>query len=108
VNCVGSPASYAARLANENVPKGRTSEEVATHRLQGFLTLVVVLVAIVVGVFFVRVTRVMWDDFFLALAFLVFHPFIERYLGNLWRLVTKHFPGAFHGVVFEQNKETRR
>jgi len=88
--------------------QGRTSEEVATHRLQGVFTLVVVLAAIVVGVFFVRVTRVMWDDFLLALAFLVFHPFIERQVERFWKQIGKHGPGAFHCLVFEQNKETRR
>jgi CHASE2 domain-containing sensor protein len=88
--------------------KRRTSEEVATHRLQGFLTLGVVLVAIVVGVFFVRLTRVMWDDFFLVLAFVVFHPFIERQVESVWQQVSKHAPAIFHGLVFKKNKETRR
>lgn len=81
--------------------EGRRSEEVATHRLQGVFTLVVVVGAIAVGVFFVRVTRVMWDDFFLALAFLVFHPFIERQVERLCKQIGKHGPGAFHGFVFK-------
>ena len=56
----------------------------ATHRLRGVLTLVMVLTAIVVGVVFVRITRIMWDDFVLALTLLVFHPSIEDRAEALW------------------------
>ncbi|MEN3336089.1 MAG: hypothetical protein V7641_5454 [Blastocatellia bacterium] len=85
--------------------KNRTEAKVATHRLQGFLTLLVVLIAIIGGVVFVRATRVMWPDFFLALTGVIFHPAIERHLESLWKPVRKHAPAAFQRLLFEQNKE---
>lgn len=60
------------------------------QRWQGFLTLGVVLTAIVGGVLFVRSTRVMWDDFFLALTALIFHPSIERHVEGIWAWIMKH------------------
>ena len=65
------------------------SRERATHRLRGIFTLVVVIVAIVIGVIFVRITRIMWDDFFLALILLVFHPSIEDRAESLWKKLTR-------------------
>ncbi len=65
------------------------AREKATHKLRGTLTLVTVVVAIIVGVVLVRVTRIMWDDFFLALALLVFHPTIEERVEGLWKRVRK-------------------
>jgi CHASE2 domain-containing sensor protein len=60
------------------------------QRWQGLLTLVVVLVAIVGGVLFVRSTRVMWDDFFLALTALLFHPSIEKHVEGTGEWIMKH------------------
>src|SRR5215813_4193689 len=67
------------------------AREKATHELRGILTLVTVVTAIVVGAVFVRVTRIMWDDFFLALILLVFHPSIEERIEGLWMTVRKLF-----------------
>jgi len=63
--------------------------ELVTNQLRGIVTWLVVLWAIVVGVVFVRVTRIMWDDFFLALILLVFHPSIERHAETAWRKIRK-------------------
>jgi CHASE2 domain-containing sensor protein len=60
------------------------------HRWEGLLTLLVVVAAIVGGVLFVRSTRVMWDDFFLALTMLVFHPSIERHVKGAGEWIGKH------------------
>src|SRR2546429_4823094 len=45
------------------------------HWLQGSLTMTMVFVPIVVGLICVLLTRVMWDDFLLALDSIVFHFF---------------------------------
>jgi hypothetical protein len=74
-------------------PKTR---ERATDRLRGFLTFLTVAAAIVIGVVFVRVTRIMWDDFFLALILLVFHPAIEARAEGLWAQVEKVFSRGRH------------
>jgi CHASE2 domain-containing sensor protein len=58
--------------------------DVAAKKWRGRLTLLIVLAAVVVGVAFVRITRIMWDDFFLALLLLVFHPSIEHHAEGLW------------------------
>jgi CHASE2 domain-containing sensor protein len=69
--------------------RDQESRERATHRLRGAFTLLVVLAAIVIGVLFVRITRIMWDDFFLALSLLIFHPSIERQLEGFWNRFRK-------------------
>jgi CHASE2 domain-containing sensor protein len=88
--------------------KNRTSDEVAKHRLQGLLMITVVFVAIVIGVICVRLTRVMWDDFLLALTAIVFHPSIERRLEGSWAWLLNHAPNAFQRLVFTQKKEDHR
>jgi CHASE2 domain-containing sensor protein len=65
--------------------------DVAAKKWRGRLTLLIVLAAVVVGVVFVRITRIMWDDFFLALLLLVFHPSIEHHAETLWTKIK----GAF-------------
>lgn len=60
----------------------RTPGEVNTHWLQGVLTFVVVLAAIAMGVLFVHVTHVLWDDFILAAAGLLLHPKVDRWLSG--------------------------
>jgi CHASE2 domain-containing sensor protein len=79
-------------------PKTR---ERATDRLRGFLTFLAVAAAIVIGVVFVRVTRIMWDDFFLALLLLVFHPAIEARGERLWAQVEKVFSRGGHSRARE-------
>jgi CHASE2 domain-containing sensor protein len=63
------------------------------HRLEGVLTLLVVVLAVVAGVIFVRTTRVMWDDFFLALTMMVFHPSIEQHGESAGEWIIHHLPG---------------
>ncbi|MCU1267892.1 MAG: hypothetical protein JWM21_4210 [Acidobacteria bacterium] len=62
------------------------------HRLEGVLTLLVVVAGIVCGVLFVRTTRVMWDDFFLAFAMLIFHPSIEQHVAGAGEWIKEHLP----------------
>jgi CHASE2 domain-containing sensor protein len=83
----------------------RTRERVATHRLQGVFTLLVVGVAIVGGVWFVRFTRVMWDDFMLALAFLIFHPSIERLLEASGAQIRISAPWVWRRLALEDHEE---
>lgn len=72
---------------------GRQSSEESrvrmTNRARGLLTLLVVVASITLGVVSVRATRIMWDDFFLALLLLVFHPSIERHLEGAWEHLSK-------------------
>ena len=77
------------------------SRELATHRLRGGFTLLIVFVAIIVGVVLVRITRIMWDDFFLALILLVFHPSIEQRVEGLWKKIRKrdHSAAPGHGTA---------
>ncbi len=88
--------------------RGRTTDEVATHRLQGLLTILVVLVAILVGIICVRLTRVMWDDFLLALTALAFHPSIERRMGSSWAWFRKYVPVGFRRVIFTTKEGNQR
>jgi hypothetical protein len=84
----------------------RTPEVPATHGLQGFFTVFVVLVAILGGICFVRFTRVMWDDCLLAVTALMFHPSIERYLKGSWVQARKYASGGWHRIV-ERGGEKR-
>lgn len=75
--------------------KDQEEREAAAHRWQGLFTLLIVLMAIIIGVVFVRITRIMWDDFFLALTLLILHPSIERHTENFWqRMRNLLFPGS--------------
>lgn len=71
--------------------KTAAARERASHGWQELLTLFVVIAAILVGVVSVRVTRIMWDDFFLALILLVFHPAIEQKGEHLWARIKGRF-----------------
>ena len=82
----------------------KTLKEVAAHRLQGLFTLLVIIGALVIGVTFVQTTRLMWDDFILVFAALVFHPSIERRLEGVW----KGAPKIFHGLIFEREPGNHR
>jgi CHASE2 domain-containing sensor protein len=86
--------------------KNRSSEEVAVHRLQGFFTVLVVIVALVIGVVLAPVTRVMWDDFFLALTGIMFHPSIERNTEKVWQHIRRHTSSFFHRLVFKNGKSS--
>ena len=73
------------------------SAQVATHRLQGLLTIVVIVLAFVGGVWFVHVTRILWTDFILVFAALIFHPSIEVRIERLMTRTTS----AFRKVIFK-------
>ena len=79
------------------------AREQATNRLRGLFTWVTVIAAIVVGVVFVRLTRIMWDDFFLALILLVFHPSIEHKAEGLWKKIRKQSPVASHPRIAQEH-----
>lgn len=73
---------------------------------RGRLTLVVVLTAIIVGVVFVRITRIMWDDFFLALLLLVFHPSIEHHIETFWTSIKRRVFNSGDRPVSEHERST--
>lgn len=70
----------------------RAPQAIASVSLQGVLTLVVVIAAIIVGVWFVRSTRIMWDDFLLALTALMFHPSVERVVDAFLAAIRQRLP----------------
>jgi CHASE2 domain-containing sensor protein len=82
-----------------------TSQTVAVRRLQGVLTLLVVVASILGGVLFVRFTRVIWSGFLLALAFLAFHPSVERLLEGAWRQVRTVAPALWRRLAVEHREE---
>jgi CHASE2 domain-containing sensor protein len=61
------------------------------QRLEGWLTLAVVLLAIVGGALFVRSTRVMWEDFLLVVTVLIFHPSVEKHIEAAFEWFKAHF-----------------
>jgi CHASE2 domain-containing sensor protein len=87
---------------------GRTERKVASHRLKGLLIVFAVLAALAVGVLFVRVTRLMWSDFILALGMLAMHPSIEKRLHGLWGWLRGRAPAAVDSIVFEPSGEEER
>jgi CHASE2 domain-containing sensor protein len=86
----------------------RRPEEVAVARLEVSFTFLVVFVAMIGGVMFVRITRVVWDDFMLVLPALAFHPTIKRYLEWIWGQARQYAPVAFHKFLFKPNNEDHR
>ena len=85
--------------------KNKTRKEVATHRLEGAFTILIVLAGIVIGVLLVQKTCVMWSDFILALAALLLHPSIERRLGKMWGKIKQRSPRFLNWLVFGKGKE---
>jgi|ERR1700686_1015501 len=77
---------------------------VATDRLQGTFTTLIVFAAVVFGVLFVRLTCVMWSDFILALGAIVLHPSIARRMENLWMFIRR----VIRGLVLEQGEGVRK
>lgn len=82
--------------------KDRSQREVAAHRLQKFLTLVVGLAAMIFGVLFVRAHGVMWDDFILVVVALLLHSSVERYSKILWRWAKRGTTQAYDKLIFEE------
>jgi CHASE2 domain-containing sensor protein len=85
--------------------RNRAAAEVAPHRLQGLFTLLTVSATLVVGVVFVREARLMWDDFLVAPAVLVFHPALERRLETFWEQLRGHALALSRRLTFKKNGE---
>lgn len=82
--------------------------KVATERLEGLFTLVIVFAAVVVGLLFVRLTCVMWSDFILALGAIVLHPSIARWLENFGRFIRGAARSFIRRLVLEQDEGNRK
>jgi CHASE2 domain-containing sensor protein len=78
--------------------------KVATRRLEGLLTLLIVLAAVLFGVLFVRWTCIMWSDFILALGAIALHPSIARWLESLGRFIKKTTGSFIRRLVLEQDE----
>jgi CHASE2 domain-containing sensor protein len=83
--------------------KSRTATEVAPHRLRGLFMMLAASTALVVGLVFVRETRLMWDDFLVAPVVLVFHPAFERRLATLWEQLRGRASALSRRLIFKKN-----
>jgi len=83
---------------------GRKARGAASRSPQGFLIVLVAAAALAAGVVFVRVTRVMWDDFILALGVLAMHPSAERGLHSLWKGLRGAAPRALKRAARESDE----
>lgn len=84
---------------------GRSARRVDSHRLQWWLILVVVVAAMALGVLLVRLSRVMWSDFILALGMLAIHPSVEERVKRVWGWFRRSLPRALEAVVYKSEKE---
>jgi CHASE2 domain-containing sensor protein len=81
---------------------------ISTSKLQTFLTVVVVVIAIIIGVVLVRITCVLWSDFILALGVVVLHPSIEHRLSGMWRFMKRTVPRSVQKLITENDREVRK
>lgn len=86
------------RLHYRKIPK-----DVNTPWLQGFFTFLVVGVAIVIGVIFVSITHVLWDDFIFVLAGLLLHPRVEQWIGRGWDFIKSDIIPIFTRRMFRKS-----
>lgn len=82
--------------------------EVASHRLQGLLTVLVVLCALVVGILFVQKTCVVWTDFLLTLGFLAFHPSLEKRWESIAEKARSFAPPFLRWIIFEDDQRKHK
>lgn len=82
---------------------GRDHVEVAHHRLEGILVILVVILSIVIAVGLVHVHRVLWTDFVLAIFALLLHPAGERYTKGLTKWLGQAAPKAWRRTALEEN-----
>jgi len=80
--------------------------EVATRRLRVGFTVLVLIVALGIGLFFVHLTRIMWADFILAAFALTFHGPIEGILESGWKFTRRRAFVTFRYLVLK--KQQRR
>jgi CHASE2 domain-containing sensor protein len=79
--------------------------DVNTHWLQGFLTILVLVAAFLVGVMFVHFTRVLWDDFIFVFAGLLLHPKVEGWAGGFWKFLKNDVRPIFTRRIFKSGSE---
>jgi CHASE2 domain-containing sensor protein len=82
-------------------------QDVNVHWLQGALTLAIVIIALIVGLSFVHITHVMWDDFLLVIIGLLLHRPVERWSGSFWRFITQDVIPWLKGRVLRNPKEVQ-
>jgi CHASE2 domain-containing sensor protein len=84
---------------------GRAGTEIAHHRLEGLLIVLVVIFVIVISFGFVQLHRVLWTDSVLALFALLLHPMSERTTKAAGNWLGKLLPEAWRRIAFEEAKE---
>jgi CHASE2 domain-containing sensor protein len=73
----------------------------AKRTAQYFFTFIMTVIALTVGIVFVQLTRVIWDDFLFVVLALWIHPSFESILGKIWK-------GKSNVPKFVQNLFTER
>lgn len=86
----------------------RFHADVNVRWLQGALTIVVVIGALVVGVLLVHITHVLWDDFLLVIAGLLLHRPVERWLSGLRQFVNEDVRPILRKRVLQPERETNQ
>lgn len=85
--------------------KNRYPAGVASQRSLKFFSLFTIIAATIVGVMFVRVTRIIWDDFLLApTLLLIFHPQFEHSLQIFWNR-TKKIGSTLFSRIFKESRK---
>ncbi|HJY87113.1 MAG TPA: CHASE2 domain-containing protein [Candidatus Acidoferrales bacterium] len=82
----------------------RTTPEVAVTRVQGTLTIVVVVIVLLVSAVFVHRTRLLWDDFLLVMFTFLMHPSVEHYLKAMGQWLRRTAPGAWRNFILGAEK----
>jgi CHASE2 domain-containing sensor protein len=79
----------------------RTKLELAHHRIEGWLILLVVLLSIGIAIGFVHLHRVLWTDFVLAIFALLLHPMGERFTHGISHRLGMLLPKLWRRLAFE-------
>ncbi len=81
-----------------------TTAEVAVNRVQGTLTILVVLL---VSAVFVRRTRLLRDDFLPVMFTFLMHPSVEHYVKVMGQGLRRAAPAAWRNFIFGAEKGQR-
>lgn len=76
------------------------AEEVAHKRLSTVWLWVLVAAALIGGLAFIRLYRVLWLDFLFVAALLVMHPRVEHFLIEAYSRLSEMLPRRWHDLVF--------
>ncbi len=82
----------------------RTMAEVAVNRVQGTLTIPVVLLVLLASAVFAHRTRLLWDGFLLVMFTFLMHPSLEHYVKAMGQGARREVPAAWRNFIFGAEK----